>query len=106
MFQLRRKIEVKTVVIKTIRKAHLPLGKDQVIDLDAAAKELKDSFDIRYDPSGGFKGPAMYVIVGRASYCIFRNGTVMIAGNLSRTKQTKILTYIWNGHLKLFLKTL
>ena len=94
-----RRIEVRAVAVRKIQKASLPLHAGEVIDLEQAYKELKPLFDVRYNPEYGFKGPGMHVVIEKVSYLIFRNGTVMIMGNLSSAKEEAFLKLIWRNHL-------
>jgi len=67
-----------------------------------AYDDLQDSFDAKYDsePETGFKAAGIHVRIGRANYQIFRNGTVMITGNLPMKAEASILRLLWRQHLQ------
>ena len=91
-------IDVKTISVRKLRKAMLPIPNKRELDLISAFEDLKNTFDVKYDPATGIQG--MHIKIGRASYLIYRTGTVMIMGNISLKKEREILTLVWKQHLK------
>jgi hypothetical protein len=95
----KKRIRIRTVSVKKIRKARLPLNNGDRVDLEMVFDSLRGTrMDVRYDPESPFK--ALYVIVGRASYCFFPNGTVTIAGNVTIKSEEQILLFLWEKFLK------
>lgn len=91
-------IRVKT--IRQIRKAVLPLRKNQEIDLLSAFRELASTdFVVRYEPECGIN--ALCVRINNVTFNIFSNGTICILG--SKRNANKILTFFWRQHLRQFV---
>lgn len=94
------KVQIETV--RVLRRARLPIHKDDEINLHKAFNDLKQcDFELRYDPNSGIK--ALYVKIGGMSFRVFSNGTVMIFGTLPIKKQEEILIFFWKQHLHQFV---
>ena len=99
--------------VKKIRRARLPLKKNQEIDLIKLFNELgHTSFETSYEPLQGLPGLLVKVpcrpvltfckkpVNPRISFYVFRKGTLTIYGMLPNSEIEDIINSFWKNYFK------